>query len=197
MISIIEGKVVKVAVMEKLANVDVMTSVGIGYRIHVPTRVNVSLGTKTTFYTSFQVREDSQNLYGFLSELERDFFELLITVSGVGPKVAISILSTYTPDQVGSYIMSNNYMELAKVSGLGKKKAQKIVIELGGKIESWDLEFSDVKLVNNILMQELKSALKSLGFAKESLSSYLKKGEEISGEVESLDELIKRVLKET
>ncbi|PKL42088.1 MAG: Holliday junction branch migration protein RuvA, partial [Planctomycetes bacterium HGW-Planctomycetes-1] len=79
------------------------------------------VGTDISVYTSFQVREESQTLYGFNTELERDFFEELLTVSGIGPKSALSILSTYSMERVKEIVLEGDSKLLSKVPGLGLK----------------------------------------------------------------------------
>jgi Holliday junction DNA helicase RuvA len=197
MISIVSGKIVKVSGQEKYSFVDVLTNLGIGYRIFVPKRSTFEQGQEIMLYTSFQVREDSQALYGFSDMAERDFFELLITVSGIGPKIGLAILSMFSPSEIVGFILSGDSTDLAKVSGLGKKGAGKIVLELENRISGLDIEISDSKVANKLVIRELKEALQSLGFKGEALSSYLEKGEKLSKEVSQLDQLLKLVLKQS
>jgi Holliday junction DNA helicase RuvA len=106
---------------------------GIGYAVgmsarslsHLPER-----GETITVFTHMYVREDELSLYGFLSQAEKDLFEHLITVSGIGPKVALAALSTLTPDQIVNAIESDDSATIARIPGVGKKTAQRLILEL-------------------------------------------------------------------
>jgi Holliday junction DNA helicase RuvA len=108
---------------------------GVGILIQVPSRVTsgVKIGNKADFYTHLVVREDSLTLFGFLEVADRDFFELLLTVTGIGPKVAQSILSGSDSVTIAAAISSGNLKLLESFSGLGKKGAQRLVLELKDK----------------------------------------------------------------
>ena len=192
MISYISGKVIQSRV-GKVNYVDVLLPLGIGYRVYVTSQFKyVKDGSDIQIYTSFQVREESQTLYGFNTEIERDFFEELLTVSGIGPKSAISILSTYPIDTVKQIILDGDSKLLSKVSGLGLKGAQKVILELRGKID-FDMEDSNVK--GDIKLKELKEVLKSLGFKGKELDESVGRGEDIlkKGDID-IEVLIKKVL---
>jgi holliday junction DNA helicase RuvA len=110
---------------------------GVGYRCLVPASTRSRLpasGQEVLLHTSLQVREDSMTLYGFLSHEEYDLFELLLRVDGVGPKVALSMLSTTTPDSLRRAIAFEDITALCRVPGIGKKTAQRIVLELKEKV---------------------------------------------------------------
>jgi Holliday junction DNA helicase RuvA len=100
------------------------------------TVAGLRVGQKTTLATSLIVREDSLTLYGFASTDEREFFELLLTATGVGPKLAQAALAVLTPDELRRAIATENLVLLCKVPGIGRKGAQRIVIELKDKINS-------------------------------------------------------------
>ncbi len=192
MISYISGKVLKNSI-GKNPYVDLLLSSGIAYRVFVTSKFNfVEKDLKISLYTSFQVREDSQSLYGFNTEVERDFFEQFLTISGIGPKVAISILSTYEIEKIKEIVLEGNSKLLSKVPGLGLKGAQKIILELRGKID-FDKEDS-IKEVDPKIY-ELKEALKSLGYTGKSLEDFLKKGSSILEEKDiDIEDLIRKVL---
>jgi Holliday junction DNA helicase RuvA len=100
------------------------------------TVAGLRVGQKTTLATSLIVREDSLTLYGFATADEREFFELLLTATGVGPKLAQAALAVLTPDELRRAIATENLVLLCKVPGIGRKGAQRIVIELKDKINS-------------------------------------------------------------
>lgn len=110
---------------------------GLGLKIHLPapTLAQSNSGQQITLYTYLQVREDALTLYGFESDDELNMFELLLTVNGVGPKVALSTLSTLTPDALRLALTSDEPGIIARVPGIGKRTAQKIVLELKDKVQ--------------------------------------------------------------
>jgi len=110
---------------------------GVGYKVHVPLAVTAQLpamGSKVRLLVSTIVKEDSITLYGFSDESQQALFELLLTVSGVGPKVALSILSELSVESIVHAISSESFVELNRVPGVGTKTAQRIVLELREKV---------------------------------------------------------------
>lgn len=194
MISYISGKVLK-NVVGKKGYVDVLTNAGIGYRVFVPSQFTYSdIGSEISIYTSFQVREDSQTLYGFNTQQERDFFEELLNVSGIGPKSAISILSTYSIERIKEIVAQGDSKLLSKAPGLGIKGAQKVILELRGRI---DFDNEDRLDMEDEKLKELKEALKILGFKGSELEQSIKRGGEIlKKEDVNIEVLIKKVLQQ-
>lgn len=116
---------------------------GIGYEITVPTfsvQKLLSKGGEVTVYTYMSVREDGISLFGFESREEKAFYQKLISVSGIGPKAAISILSSITPSELVTAVLSSDAAAIAKAPGVGKKTAQRVILELKDKIGSGDIE---------------------------------------------------------
>lgn len=111
---------------------------GIGLKIHTPapTLAQVNSGQEIRLHTYLQVREDSLTLFGFIDEEELEIFELLLGVNGVGPKVALSTLSTLTPDALRLALANDEPAVIARAPGIGKRTAQKIVLELKDKVEA-------------------------------------------------------------
>jgi Holliday junction DNA helicase RuvA len=110
---------------------------GVGYQVWAPRGVLQALppvGDEAKLHTYLLVREDALLLYGFATHAERSFFEMLLTVSGVGPKVALSLMSAITLDQLQIAIASENATMLAQVPGIGKKTAARLILELKSKI---------------------------------------------------------------
>ena len=110
----------------------------VGYRVYVPSSVQSQLqvGEETCLYTYTNVREDAIQLYGFLTIEDYELFLMLISVSGVGPKLGLGILSAISPDQFVGLIISGDTKGLQKLPGIGKKSAERLVLELKDKIES-------------------------------------------------------------
>jgi Holliday junction DNA helicase RuvA len=119
---------------------------GVGYKIFTTpenTRRAEKNGGETSFHTHLAVRENALDLYGFLERQELEFFELLITVSGIGPKTALGIMSVAPMDVILTAISKNDAGYLTKTSGVGTKNAQKIVLELKGKIDGFAFSKED------------------------------------------------------
>lgn len=111
---------------------------GVGYRVRIPSTTLAALGdlgTSVEMYTHMHVREDDMSLFGFATQDELDLFELLLSVSGIGPKVGLGILSSAPPNEIRSAIGQGNLEVLGGIKGIGKKTAQRLVLELKGKVE--------------------------------------------------------------
>ncbi len=134
----------------------------IGYKVFGTTELisKSKEGEKNKIWTYLAVRENALDLYGFVDKKELDFFELLNTISGVGPKTALNILNVANVDSLRKAVSSGETAHLTKVSGLGKKMADKIVLELKGKIG--DYEETDLGMKEEI---DTLEALKSLGYS--------------------------------
>ncbi|MCK9415102.1 MAG: Holliday junction branch migration protein RuvA [Candidatus Dojkabacteria bacterium] len=192
MISYISGKILKTNT-GKQSYIDILTESGIGYRVFVPNNMKAYPKSKEIIlYTSFQVREDSQTLYGFDSEVDKNLFEELIGVSGIGPKTGLAILSTYRRDELEKIILEGDSKKLSKVVGLGTKGAQKVILELRGRI---DFKDEDKQSIESKRIKEFKEAMRALGFKGEAMDLYVKKAEKIlDGGILEIEDLLKRVL---
>lgn len=139
---------------------------GVGIQVALPARFAASLvvGTHAEIYTTLVVREDSLTLFGFDRTNSRDFFDLLQTVSGIGPKVAQSALSIYEPEELASAIASENSAALERIPGLGKKGAQRTVLELKDKVSDLVRIQGSGKSAKAHWRTQLQSALIGLGF---------------------------------
>lgn len=139
---------------------------GIGFKIAVPepTAARFQDGAAVFLHTYLQVREDSLSLFGFETEEELGIFELLLTVSGVGPKVALATLSTLSPDALRLALANNEPALIARVPGVGKRTAEKIVVELKDKIKA---PTSGIEALANINAAdaEVIDALIALGYS--------------------------------
>jgi Holliday junction DNA helicase RuvA len=192
MISYISGKILKTKT-GKESYVDILTGNGVGYRVYIPSNTKIfPKKDNIDLYTSFQVRDDSQTLYGFDKEVDRDLFEELIGVSGIGPKTGLAILSTYKRDELEKIILEGDSKKLSKVVGLGIKGAQKVILELRGRI---DFKEEDKQSVESKRIKEFKEAMRALGFSGDSMKLYVKKAEKILGkEILEIEDLLKKVL---
>jgi Holliday junction DNA helicase RuvA len=139
---------------------------GVGYLVSVTpaTSSTVSLGSSVTLHTSMVVREDSMTLFGFIDQKSRETFELVQTVSGIGPRVALSILAHLTPESLAHAIATESVESLSAVPGIGKKGAQRILLELKGKFSSTG-SASPMNLTQSQWREQLSGALSSLGYS--------------------------------
>lgn len=166
MISFLEGELV-----EKGANRIVVAVGGVGYEVLVPTSVVASLppvGRSTRIHTRMVVREDATTLYGFARHDQRELFDLLTGVTGVGPKVGLSFLSALAPDAIRRAILSGDVAVLTVVPGVGKKVAQRVVLDLRDALGgSGDIIEVDGPLV------DVREALLALGLTPQEASAAL------------------------
>ena len=167
MISSISGKVTSKAISSIVVEVG-----GVGILVQVPGRVaaGLSIGNLVNFHTYLIVREDALTLYGFTEISERDFFELLLTVTGVGPKVAQSILANSDATAIATAIISSNHKLLESVPGLGKKGAQRLVLELKYKVSSFAAGASKSNLS---VTNQVENALQGLGYSAKEASAMI------------------------
>jgi Holliday junction DNA helicase RuvA len=142
---------------------------GVGYAISITPRTstNIVMGSELTLATTLVVREDSLTLFGFLDPRDRDIYETLQTVTGIGPKVALAITGALTPDELASAIAQEDIGAIEKVPGIGRKGAQRLILELKGKLVT-DEDLPKLT-THSAVRDQLLSALTGLGFtAKES-----------------------------
>lgn len=166
---------------------------GVGYKVVVAKYVfakGAVVGSNITLFTYTHVRDDALELYGFLTPEDLKLFERLISVSGVGPKTALSIFSLNTSKEIIEAIISGNVEFFASVPRLGKKNAQKIIIELRSKFETGD----SVDLINGEAGErgEVFEALKSFGFTAREIQQALR---QVGGKAQTTEEKIKMALK--
>lgn len=160
---------------------------GVGYKLTVSLTTSDALvsklGKSVKLYTHLAVREDGVELFGFGSSEERECFNNLTSVSGVGPKVAMSILSTLTPEKLALAICTDDIKAIAKAPGIGAKSAARIVLELKDKMSKNMLSYESAlqgtgapvtKIVNNSALAEATEALLVLGYDKNTILSVLK-----------------------
>lgn len=157
----------------------------IGYKINASTNTikDLHLGNMAKIYTKLIVREDDMSLCGFSTKEEMKMYELLISVSKIGPKVGLGILSFATPEQIGAYILSEDVAKLSKAPGVGKKTAERIVLELKDKVDKNNVEFEPTLLSSapiGVSKDEAVDALIALGYssgeAKEAVDKCKKDG---------------------
>ena len=191
MITQISGRLV-----EKNPTYVVIDCKGIGYLLHIslntysllPNEENVLL------YTHLSIREDAHTLYGFINKVEREVFKLLVSVSGIGPSTARTMLSSMTSEEIQQAIASENVKLIQSVKGIGAKTAQRLIIDLKDKIlNTFDLE--EVSVVqNNTNKEEALSALEVLGFVRKQAEKVVNNILKVMPDA-SVEYLIKQALK--
>lgn len=151
-------------------------------------------GERVTIHTYLQVRDDGMSLFGFLEMEEKALFEKLITVSGVGPKVALAALSSYEPAQLADLIAAQDVAAVQRIPGVGKKTASRIILELKGSLDEGlgDLFAQDERMVNQAL-EGAKEALLSMGFTTGEIDLALKGAPEDGTESSLLQYALKKL----
>ena len=173
---------------------------GVGYRVFVAgsTRNKLRLKEETQLFTYMNVYQDGITLYGFASEDEYDIFQLLIGVSGIGPKVALGILSSITVDGLCKAIQNKQATVLTKLPGIGKKSAERLILELKDKVGFATSDVEEVLTldmegaVGDDIISEAQAALVALGYSQAEIAPVLKK----ATKCKTTEEIIKLALKQ-
>jgi Holliday junction DNA helicase RuvA len=198
MIALINGKIVYKGISHVIVDVQ-----GVGYRIFIPLTTFYELpetGQTITLHVHTNVKQDAINLFGFYTVQERDLFQLMISVSGIGPKMSMNILSGISAQELLRAISGGNVGKLVNIPGVGKKMAERLILELKEKvIKKMMLEETpaadDQRKANEIIMEDALSALVNLGYksnvAKDALDKALRSSDEEIG----MDTLLKKTLK--
>lgn len=187
MIAHLSGTIIELT--EKYAVIDVR---GVGYKVYCSTDTLAGLreDSPVELFTYLVVREDALDLYGFGNSEEKNFFELLISVSGIGPKSALGILSATSVDTLKKAIGTGDTSYLTKVSGIGRKTAEKVVLELRDKLRAHvDMKENPHELRSE---SDVVEALKSLGYSQNEARDVLK---EVPAEIVGTNARIKEALK--
>lgn len=171
---------------------------GVGYKVYIAlsTYEHVEIGQNKQLYIYTIIKEDCFKLVGFLEERERKLFEMLIAISGIGLSLALSIMSTFSIDNIREIVLKEDFKTLKRVPKLGEKKSKQIIIDLNNKIKALNLismENPSEIVVTNEIEEELYMALNSLGYSKKEIELLITKKD--LKEYHSLEEAIKGVLK--
>ena len=175
MIYAVKGKIFE----KSEGKIAVMTNCGVVYEINVSLLTFSKVEDEVLFYITEVIKENEYSLYGFVDKNEKKIFDMLLKINGVGPKVALGILSTLTPEEFVEVVKNKDIKTLTKVPGIGPKSAKRILMEMG----EFELDSIDNNLVQVII------ALENLGFKKSDILKALQ------GESGSVEELIKKALK--
>ncbi|KXJ52208.1 Holliday junction branch migration protein RuvA [Cognaticolwellia aestuarii] len=193
--------------IEKMSPEILIECHGVGYEVTMPmTSIYAlpELNQQATLYTHFVVREDAQLLYGFANKVERKLFRLLIKVNGVGPKLALAILSGMSADQFVSCVVHDDLSTIVKIPGVGKKTAERLLIEMRDRLKDWQTDStdalahmmpSDVKQTSNFVSDakgDAINALVSLGYSQQQADKAVKS---VFTSDKSSEDLIRNALK--
>lgn len=176
MFAYINGKIV-----DKANNYVIIDNNGIGYKIFMSQTAIENMkdiGEAQKVFTYYHVREDNISLYGFLSNEELRMFELLLSVSGIGAKSAIQILASITPSSFALAVISNDISKIVKIPGIGKKTAERMILELKDKLKTEQAVSKDEKIIEAIHEDEKDNeaitALQVLGYTRKEIEKSLK-----------------------
>ena len=177
-----------------LAHVEVN---GVGYELHISLNtyssiVNLEQGL---LHTYFHVREDAQLLYGFFEEEEKEMFIHLLSVSGVGAGTARMMLSSMKPAEIARNILQGNTKSLESIKGIGKKSAERIILELKDKVGKSSFELNNTNQVNNTLERDALNALIALGINRSVGEQAILRVKKAEPELQVIEEIIKKALK--
>ena len=191
MITHIRGKLV-----EKNPTYAIIECNGVGYLLHISlnTFSKIPDSEAVLLFTHLSIREDAHTLFGFADKTEREIFKLLISVSGVGPSIARTMLSSMTTEQIQQAIGSEDIATIQSVKGIGAKTAQRVVIDLKDKIlKTYELQEDSIN-TNNTIKEEALSALEVLGFNRKQVDKMVQRILHESPSI-SLENIIKQALK--
>ncbi len=173
---------------------------GIGYEVTVPPGLVRSLpgvGQEAELYTHLYVREDCLQLYGFRSVQDRALFRLLLRAPGIGPRVALSILDTFKGEDLFGIVARGDVHGLQRVPGVGAKSAQRLVLELKGKLDGlFETPAADQGVAAPLAMDEASQALLSLGYSRQEVEAVLKRMARGQPVAAAVSELVRSALRE-
>ena len=172
---------------------------GVGYQVFIPLNVFYRLpeiGARVTLYIHTHLREDALQLFGFKEATEKQVFLLLNSVAGIGPKLAINILSGMPADELAQAIKEGDQLRLVSIPGVGKKLAERMMVELRDKFATFQAHVTETPVASNgsQLMQDAVSALVNLGYRKVEVERSVR--DTIQAGKDSLEEVIKEALRQ-
>lgn len=169
---------------------------GMGYEVQISlhTYSKIQSLEKGSLYTFLNIKEDSHTLYGFFDMAEKNIFVQLISVNGIGTSTARMMLSAMQPDELAQAITTGDTLKLEKIKGIGKKSAERVVLELKDKMGKHMPGTVSSSLINNTLEQDALNALVALGIARNMAENAVKKASASAPSAETLETLIKKAL---
>ncbi|MGB8192946.1 MAG: Holliday junction branch migration protein RuvA [Chitinophagaceae bacterium] len=170
---------------------------GVGYEVQISlnTYTRIQAMQKGTLFTHLHIQEDKHTLYGFFEAAEKEMFLQLLSVGGVGAATARMMLSSLKPDEISRAIIQGNAKMLESIKGIGKKSAERIILELRDKVGKINTGSNISPLINNSLEQDALNALISLGIARNTGEQAVKKVVTAEPDLKQVEEIIKKALK--
>lgn len=192
MYAYIDGKLVS-----KNAAFVVIETGGVGYHINISLNTYSKLGNEENckLFTWLHVKEDAHTLYGFADEGERRLFLHLISIPGIGPNTGRMMLSSITPEEIQSAIISGNVSLIQRIKGIGPKSAQRVILELQDKLRKEGIDTLSTVPLNKTVKEEALSALVMLGFARNTAEKVIEQEINKNHEDLTVEKLIKSALK--
>ncbi len=198
MIALISGKIIHKGISHVIVDVQ-----GVGYRVFIPLTTFYELpeaGQAITLHVHTNVKQDAIHLFGFYTDQERDLFQLMISVSGIGPKIAMNILSGIAARDLINAISNGHVSKLVNVPGVGKKMAERLILELKEKVlkkmmVDKSLETGVRTDADDMMMDDVLSALVNLGYKNSVAQDALDKAMRSCDEKPEMDKLLKKTLK--
>lgn len=190
MITQIKGRLVE----KNLTNV-VIDCLGVGYYINISLNTHSQIGNseELLLFTHLHIKEDSHTLYGFVTQNERSIFRLLISISGIGPSIARTMLSSMDPHEIQKSILGENLEAIKSIKGIGLKTAQRVLIELKDKVQKIEGFDENLQSKSNTIKEETLSALEVLGYSRRQTEKVIDNIIQSHPE-SSIEELIKSAL---
>lgn len=190
MITQIKGRLVE----KNLTNV-VIDCHGVGYYINISLNTHSQIGNseELLLFTHLHIKEDSHTLYGFVTQNERSIFRLLISISGIGPSIARTMLSSMDPNEIQKSILGENLEAIKSIKGIGLKTAQRVLIELKDKVQKIEGFDENLQSKSNTIKEETLSALEVLGYSRRQTEKVIDNIIQSHPE-SSIEELIKSAL---
>ncbi len=179
----------------------VLEVAGVGFELQVSHRTCLTVGDvgeESTVHTALAIRENDWTIFGFGCSEERELFNLVQSVSGIGPKLALALIGTFPPDDLAQAIIAEDHKAVAQAPGVGPKVAQRLILELKGKIEDWTMKrgLSQAPAASGrgVVIDEVRSILGGLGYTPTEVNTALKQvGVESAGE--DVEQLVRQSLK--
>ncbi|HNY49704.1 MAG TPA: Holliday junction branch migration protein RuvA [Smithella sp.] len=198
MIALISGKIIYKSIAHVIVDVQ-----GVGYRVFIPLTTFYELpepGHSITLHVHTNVKQDAINLFGFYTDQERDLFQLMISVSGIGPKIAMNILSGISAHDLMNAISGGHVGKLVNIPGVGKKMAERLILELKEKIiKKMMLEKTTEEDIQShaedLIREDVLSALINLGYKNNVAKDAVDRAMRSADEAISMDTLLKKTLK--
>lgn len=188
------------SVLEKRPTEVVVDVQGVGYQVLIPTSTYESLperGARASLYTHLHVREDAMTLFGFATVDERAVFQMMLAVSGVGPKLALAALSAMRPAEIRAHVSAGDVGFLTRIPGVGRKTAERLVVELRDRLEKLDLAAEGpAGTAAAGVRGDALAALEALGYSRSAAEKALRAAEKRHPDEASVEALIRLALRE-